>query len=216
MPVVNGKRVNINKTRDEYTEEFLSWFSQFDDVNASDVILFHLYVAGNKKLSSLANYNFVITLTGLELVKKGAPDDPVEGSNVTFMCIVDELHDPHPPNWFHQDSNGHYHPLTLTNDTSVELTTRNEDKNYEMKGKISEQPLNKGFTRIFLPLIETSDIKIKTVGLHSVSNAIDSYTYSSNLYLTNVTLDTPYTKFKCEVNNTFKEISFKVKGKKKF
>ena len=66
MPdVVNGKRVNI-KTRDEYTEEFLNWFSQFDDVNATDVILFHLYVAGttrnNKKLlSSLANYNFIIT-----------------------------------------------------------------------------------------------------------------------------------------------------------
>jgi hypothetical protein len=210
MPVVNGKRLNI-KTRDEDTEEFLSWFSQFDD---TDVILFYLFVTGtrnNKKLSSLAKYYFVITLTGLEILKKDAPDDPVEGSNVTFMCIVDELHDPSPPNWFHQDSNGHYHPLTLTN-TSVELTTRNEDKNYEMK----EQPLNKGFTRIFLPLIETSDIKIKTVGLHSVSNAIDSYTYSSNLYLTNVTLDTPYTKFKCEVNNTFKEISFKVKGKKKF
>ena len=49
MPVVNGKRVNI-KTRDEYTEEFLNWFSQFDDVNATDVILFHLYVAGNKKI----------------------------------------------------------------------------------------------------------------------------------------------------------------------
>jgi hypothetical protein len=209
MPVVNGKRVNI-KTRDEYTEEFLNWFSQFDDVNATDVIFIPLYVAGNKKLSSLANYNFVITLTGLELVKKGAPDDPVEGSNVTFMCIVDELHDPSPPNWFHQDSNGHYHPLTLTN-TSVELTTRNEDENYEIKGKISEQP-NKGFTQIFLPLIETADIKIETRGTHD-SN---SYTYSSRLHLINVSLDTPYTKFKCEVNNTFKEISFKVKGKKKF
>ena len=144
-------------------------------------------------------------------MKKGAPDDPVEGSNVTFMCIVDELHDPHSPNLFHQDSNGHYHPLTLTNDTSVELTTRNEDKNYEIKGKISEQP-NKGFTQIFLPLIETADIKIETRGTHDNN----SYTYSSRLHLINVTLDTPYTKFKCEVNNTFKEISFKVKGKKKF
>jgi hypothetical protein len=185
--------------------------------------LFHLYVAGNKKLSSLANYNFVITLTGLELVKKGAPDDPVEGSNVTFMCIVDELHDPHPPNWFHQDSNGHYHPLTLTNDTSVELTTRNEDKNYEIKGKISEQP-NKGFTaQIFIVqliyaviihdlFLIMADIKIETVvGLHD-----SYYAYFSRLHLINVTLDTPYTKFKCEVNNTFKEISFKVKGKKKF
>ena len=66
MPdVVNGKRVNI-KTRDEYTEEFLNWFSQFDDVNATDVILFHFYVAGttrnNKKFLSSLELTIILLL----------------------------------------------------------------------------------------------------------------------------------------------------------
>ena len=60
MPVVNGKRVNI-KTREENTKGFLSWFSQFDDVNATDVKFIPLFVVlgtRNNKilLSSLAYY----------------------------------------------------------------------------------------------------------------------------------------------------------------
>jgi hypothetical protein len=144
----------------------------------------------------------------------------VEGSNVTFKCIVRGIHHPHPRNWFYQDSNGHYHPLTHTN-TSLEWTTQN--KNYGMTEKISEQP-NKGFTaQIFIVqliyaviihdlFLIMADIKIETVvGLHD-----SYYAYFSRLHLINVTLNTPYTKFKCEVNNTFKEISLKVKGKRNF
>ena len=56
-----------------------------------------------------------------------------------------------------------------------------------------------------------ADIQIETVGSYDISQ--DFYVYNSTLYLKNVTLDTPYTKFKCQINDKFKEISFKVKGK---
>ena len=61
-----------------------------------------------------------------------------------------------------------------------------------------------------------ADIQIVTEGYYDIINGIDSYNYTSKLLVQNITLDSPYTKFKCEVNNTFKEISFKVKGKRNF
>jgi hypothetical protein len=56
-----------------------------------------------------------------------------------------------------------------------------------------------------------ADIQIETEGSYDISQ--DLYVYNTSLYVKNVTLDTPYTKFKCEINDTFKEISFTVQGK---
>jgi hypothetical protein len=58
-----------------------------------------------------------------------------------------------------------------------------------------------------------ADIQIVTEGYYDIINAIDFYSYNSKLLVLNVTLDSPYTKFKCQINDTLKEISFKVKGK---
>ncbi len=58
-----------------------------------------------------------------------------------------------------------------------------------------------------------ADIQIVAEGSYDISQ--DLYVYNTTLYLKNVTLDTPYTKFKCQINDTLKEISFKVKGKRK-
>ena len=56
-------------------------------------------------------------------------------------------------------------------------------------------------------------IQIVTEGSYDISQ--DLYVYNTSLYVKNVTLDTPYTKFKCQINDTIKDISFKVKGKRK-
>jgi hypothetical protein len=58
-----------------------------------------------------------------------------------------------------------------------------------------------------------ADIQIETEGSYDISQ--DLYVYNTSLYVKNVTLDTPYIKFKCEINDTFKEISFTVQGKRK-
>ena len=58
-----------------------------------------------------------------------------------------------------------------------------------------------------------ADIQITTEGYYDIINPIDSYNYTSKLLVQNVTLDSPYTKFKCQINDTFKEISFTVEGK---
>ena len=57
-----------------------------------------------------------------------------------------------------------------------------------------------------------ADIQIVTEGYYDIINSIDSYNYTSKLLVQNITLDSPYTKFKCQINDTFKDISFKVKG----
>ena len=58
-----------------------------------------------------------------------------------------------------------------------------------------------------------ADIQITTEGYYDIINPIDLYTYNSKLLVQNITLDSPYTKFKCQINDTFKEISFTVEGK---
>ena len=60
-----------------------------------------------------------------------------------------------------------------------------------------------------------ADIQIVTEGYYDIINATDAYSYNSKLLVQNITLDSPYTKFKCQINDTFKEISFTVKGKRK-
>lgn len=60
-----------------------------------------------------------------------------------------------------------------------------------------------------------ADIQIETVGYYDISQNL--YVYNSTLYFKNVTLDTPdtpYTKFLCEINDKFKEISLTIKGKR--
>jgi hypothetical protein len=59
-----------------------------------------------------------------------------------------------------------------------------------------------------------ADIQIVTEGYHDIINGIDFYNYTSKLLMQNVTLDSPYTKFKCQINDTFKEIDFMVEGKR--
>jgi hypothetical protein len=60
-----------------------------------------------------------------------------------------------------------------------------------------------------------ADIQIETEGSYDTSQDWQILNvYNTTLVLKNVTLDTPYTKFKCQMNDTFKEISFKVKGMK--
>ena len=66
---------------------------------------------------------------------------------------------------------------------------------------------------LFVLLKCNADIQILTEGYYDIFNAIDEFSYNSKLLVQNITLDSPYTKFKCQINDTFKEISFKVKGK---
>ena len=60
-----------------------------------------------------------------------------------------------------------------------------------------------------------ADIRIVTEGYYDIINALDEFSYTSKLLVQNITQDSPYIKFKCQINDTFKEISFKVKGKRK-
>ncbi|XP_046650642.1 mast/stem cell growth factor receptor-related protein Kit-like isoform X2 [Daphnia pulicaria] len=122
----------------------------------------------------------------MKIKKVGEPENPVEGSNVILNCYIEGYDCPYPPKWFYQNSSGDYHPLTFTN-TSLKLIP-------EAAIQISEQP--------------NKDIQIKTEGSYDISK--DFYVYNSTLDLKNVTMDTPYTKFKCEINDTVKEISFTV------
>ena len=58
-----------------------------------------------------------------------------------------------------------------------------------------------------------ADIQIETESSYDTSQDWQIlHVYNTTLVLKNVTLDTPYTKYKCQINDTFKEISFKVKG----
>ena len=59
-----------------------------------------------------------------------------------------------------------------------------------------------------------ADIQIVTEGYDDIINGIDFYIYTSKLLVLNITLDSPYTKFKCQINDTFKEIDFMVQGKR--
>ncbi|XP_046462546.1 uncharacterized protein LOC124208710 isoform X2 [Daphnia pulex] len=98
---------------------------------------------------------------------EGAPDDPVEGSNVTLICTTSAYFHNVPPSWFYYD-NGHHHQVTIK--TDVQIKTEREWK--------------------------------------------DLIFYKSQLYLTNVTLKSPYTTLKCGYdteNSTIKEISFAIK-----
>jgi hypothetical protein len=156
----------------------------------------------------------------MNIKREGETSDPVEGSNVTLICNIRGSNFPYPPKWFYQNSTGNYHLLTFTNKSLERIA--------EATLKISEQP-NKGlyiakfvmqylfklpyFHEFYLLLIKmNTEIQIETKGSYDISQ--DLYVYDSSLYLKNVTLDTPYTKFKCEINDTFKEISFAVKGKR--
>ena len=67
----------------------------------------------------------------------------------------------------------------------------------------------------FVLLKCNADIQIVTEGYYEIINGIDSYSYTSKLLVQNITLDSLSTIFKCQINDTFKEISFKVKGKRK-
>ena len=142
----------------------------------------------------------------------------MEGSNVTLICDSRGYKYPHSPNWFYLNSStGDYHQLNSAN-----KSFKNDEKLNEIV-KISEQP-TKGLTQIlhydkihlnsfFVSLKCNADIQIVTEGYYDIINPIDLYTYTSKLLVQNITLDSPYTKFKCQINDTFKEISFKVKGK---
>ena len=58
-----------------------------------------------------------------------------------------------------------------------------------------------------------ADIQIETETSYDTSQDWQIlHVYNITLFLKNVTLDSPYTKFKCQMNDTLKEISFKVKG----
>jgi hypothetical protein len=165
----------------------------------------------------------------------------MEGSSVTLICDSRGYKYPHSPNWFscsgicnefctssinHEGavSSGcyvpDYHQLNFAHTNFL----KNDEKLNEIV-KISEQP-TKGLTQIlhydkihldsFSVLLKcNADIQIVTEGYHDIINGIDFYNYTSKLLVLNVTLDSPYTKFKCQINDTFKEISFTVKGKRK-
>jgi hypothetical protein len=152
----------------------------------------------------------------MKIKREGEPEDPMEGSNVTLLCDFHGYVYPHSPNWFYQNRNGEYHQLNFAN-----TNFKNEAKLNEMV-KISEQP-TKGLTQT-LNYVKThldslfllkcnADIQKVTEGYYDNINATDAYSYKSKLLVQNITLDSPYTKFKCQINDTFKEISFKVKGK---
>ena len=141
----------------------------------------------------------------------------MEGSNVTLICDSRGYKYPHSPNWFYLNSStGDYHQLNSAN-----KSFKNDEKLNEIV-KISEQP-TKGLTQncngiiiafdfLFISKMN-ADIQIETESSYDTSQDWQIlHVYNTTLVLKNVTLDTPYTKFKCQINDTFKEISFKVKG----
>ena len=156
----------------------------------------------------------------MKIKREGEPEDPVEGSNVTLLCDFRGYEYPYSPNWFYLNSSGDYHQINFANKSFK------KDAKLNKIIKIYEQP-TKGLTLnhpilsqnllndILLPFCfkMNADIHIETEGFYDISQ--DFFVYNTTLYLKNVTLDTPYTKFKCQINETAKEISFKVKGKRK-
>jgi hypothetical protein len=156
----------------------------------------------------------------MKIKREGEPEDPVEGSNVTLLCDFRGYEYPYSPNWFYLNSSGDYNQINFANKSFK------KDAKLNKIIKIYEQP-TKGLTLnrpilsqnllndILLPFYfkMNADIHIETEGFYDISQ--DFFVYNTILYLKNVTLDTPYTKFKCQINETAKEISFKVKGKRK-
>ena len=51
----------------------------------------------------------------MELERIGAPDDPVEGSNVTLICTTSNKdgQEKNRPKWFYHDNNNFYRPVIL-------------------------------------------------------------------------------------------------------
>ena len=154
----------------------------------------------------------------MNIKREGEPDDPVEGSNVTLICDFRGYKYPHSPNWFYLNSStGEYHQLNFAN-----ASLKNDEKLNETV-KISEQP-KKGLTQncngIYIIAFDflfisnmNADIQIETETSYDTSQDWQIlHVYNITLFLKNVTLDSPYTKFKCQMNDTLKEISFKVKG----
>ena len=77
--------------------------------NISTVKNFTISVKGfniERKESCCLNFKFK-TQIGIELERMGAPDDPVEGSNVTLICrvIFPEVKYAAPPEWAYQVNN---------------------------------------------------------------------------------------------------------------
>jgi len=56
-----------------------------------------------------------IAKPGMELERIGAPDDPVEGSNVTLICTTSNKdgQEKNRPKWFYHDNNNFYRPVIL-------------------------------------------------------------------------------------------------------
>ena len=74
--------------------------------NISTVKNFTISVKGlniERKESCCLNFKFKIQI-GIELERMGAPDDPVEGSNVTLICriLFPGIRYPTPPEWEYQ------------------------------------------------------------------------------------------------------------------
>lgn len=75
----------------------------------------------------------------MQVERVGAPDDPVEGSNVTLICSTSDVRRSAKikiqPKWFYHDSY-RYYPLQFTNERSGN-TTGNQLKERERENEVS-------------------------------------------------------------------------------
>jgi hypothetical protein len=106
FPFVNGKPANIQHN-DTDIEEMIRRIFPVDRIEAV-WITFRFLVPGNKNSDitpvNLYKLNAIMQL-GIEVERVGAPDDPVEGSNVTLICtcfaISSNYYSRDPPTWFY-------------------------------------------------------------------------------------------------------------------
>lgn len=131
----------------------------------------------------------------------GAPDDPVEGSNVTLICriLFPGIRYPTPPEWEYQiNSSAVMQTINETNPPAG-------DKSHLFIGKIKMKHLSPAGIQI-----ETEGEKRK----HDSGGFKLNY-YVSKLHLFNVS-KTTHTTFQCKANQfqdaIAKAISFRIKG----
>lgn len=147
----------------------------------------------------------------------------MEGSDVTLICSTAYDDMPNPPMWFyHVNDNYSLFPYPEESNSTNNLINFSEKEESETlfqqrkKGIGHNSFIIEKRKIIFCFIHPTCYITSTDADIQIKTESKFHFFSKSQLHLHNVTLNTPYTKFKCKISNerlfTDQEISFAVKG----
>lgn len=152
----------------------------------------------------------------MELTRIGDSDDPVEGSNVTLICLIHtdgEINDkmrkgfPSPPEWYYR-----------INDTGpMQIINKTNPPKGKFKGHLN---FNDSVVVSYYRALLTSGIQMRKEYEIKLMRHLHGF-YESRLDLIDVDILNPYTNFECKSSiqkrmTESKKISFGIKGKSTF